>query len=182
MMKQMMESLVIETERLTLRRCTLEDSAFIVELLNTEGWLRYIGDRNVKTLSDAEEYIRAGPLHSYQVHGFGLCLVVEKASGHPIGICGLLKRDYLEHPDIGFALLPQYAGKGYASEIAHATVQWGFQTFHFEQICAIVLPDNRASLAVLERLGFRHERTVTQPDTGEELLLWSVLPPNADVV
>src|SRR6478736_8102385 len=113
---------ILETERLQLRQFEIDDAEFIVELVNTPGWLKFIGDRNIKTTEDAIRYLQNGPMKSYQENGFGLSLVEEKGNRKSIGMCGILKRDSLENPDIGFALLPEFVGKGYAFEIALATV------------------------------------------------------------
>lgn len=169
-----MNSIIVETERLFLREFTLGDSAFIVELLNSEGWLKYIGDRNVRTTQAAEEYLRTGLLKSYQTNGFGLSMVVLKEQKIPIGMCGLIRRDYLDHPDIGFAFLPQYSGKGYAFEIASKTVEYGFKQHNLAKILAITLPTNRSSIALLEKIGLIFERTITDTASGEELLLYGM--------
>jgi len=113
-----MKAEILHTERLVLRKFTVEDTAFIIELLNTEGWLKYIGNRNVKTTEQAKEYLQNGPMKSYEENGFGLALVQLKTNQKPIGMSGLIKRNYLEHPDIGFAFLPGYTGHGYAFEIS----------------------------------------------------------------
>ena len=102
---------ILRTERLQLRRFCFDDSEFIISLLNSEGWLKYIGDRNVKTKEQAENYLKNGPLKSYEQNGFGLSMV-ETRNGKPIGMCGLIKRNYLEHPDIGFAFLPEFSSMG----------------------------------------------------------------------
>ena len=116
--------IVLETDRLTLRQFTIHDTDFIISLLNSPGWLEFIGDRNVKTQEQATDYLLNGPIKSYHENGFGLSLVELKHPQKPIGMCGLLKREYLEHPDIGFAFLPEYSGKGYAYEIAKATMDY----------------------------------------------------------
>jgi RimJ/RimL family protein N-acetyltransferase len=100
------------TERLELVHLTLEDAPFILELVNDPAWLRFIGDRGVRTLAQAEAYLQDGPLASYATHGFGLYLVRRKSDGAPLGMCGLLKRPSLPQPDIGFAYLPQFTGQG----------------------------------------------------------------------
>jgi RimJ/RimL family protein N-acetyltransferase len=169
----------LETERLKLQPFTLADSNFIMELLNTEGFLKYIGDRNIKNTEDAEQYLQNGPLKSYAEHGFGLCKVLLKSSNDealwlPIGICGLLKRDYLDHPDIGYALLPEFEGKGYAKESAEAVLRWGFEERDFNVISAIVLPNNDVSIRLLERLGMKLQFTITDPQTNDELLVYSI--------
>jgi ribosomal-protein-alanine N-acetyltransferase len=164
----------IESERLFLRRLTLDDSEFILELLNTEGFIKYIGDRNVKTIGQANDYLLNGPLKSYETNGFGLSLVELKTDRTPVGMCGLLKRDYLDHPDIGFAFLPSYTGKGYAYEIVKEIIHHGLTKLHMENIFAIVLPENSSSIKLLEKLGFRYEKNFISPDTNEELRLYSM--------
>ncbi len=165
---------IIATERLLLRPFTLENSDFILELLNTEGWIKYIGDRNVKTTEQAREYLENGPLKSYQTNGFGLSLVQLKANNKPIGMCGLIKRDYLDHPDIGFAFLPNYTGKGYAYEVAKGTIQYAMNELQKENILAITLPENSSSIRLLVKLGFKYDKNFITKDTNEELLLYSL--------
>src|SRR5262245_14852779 len=107
---------VHETERLLLRRFTVDDAQFILTLLNEPSFLRYIGDKQVRSLEDARQYIMNGPVASYERYGFGLLLVELRESRTPIGMCGLLKREGLPEPDIGFALLPDFWNKGFAYE------------------------------------------------------------------
>ncbi len=147
------DGVVITTQRLVLRRLTLDDAAFIVELLNDPAWLRFIGDKGVHTQDDARDYLRKGPLTMYRNHGFGLYLV-ERKDGHvPIGMCGLIKRESLEDVDIGFAYLPAYRAQGYAHEAAVAVLAHGWRDFGLRRIVAITSPDNARSAALLERLG-----------------------------
>ena len=114
---------IIETERLIICHLSEGDSEFILELLNSPGWLKFIGNKNVKTKTDAKNYIINGPLKSYAVNGFGLYLVKLKIINTPVGICGLIKRESLEDIDIGFALHPEYEGYGYACEAAAAVLK-----------------------------------------------------------
>jgi RimJ/RimL family protein N-acetyltransferase len=163
---------MISTERLLLRQFEPADAAFILTLLNTPGWLQYIGDRNVRSLEAAARYISKGPMKSYQEHGFGLLLVVEREQGQPIGMCGLLKRDSLEFPDLGFAFLPEYTGKGYAFEAASAVLRDADETLRLSAIAAITAPENESSVKLLGKLGFVFkERTLPEEGT-EELLLF----------
>lgn len=113
---------IIQTDRLILYHLGINDIDFIYELLNSPAWIKYIGDRGIKTLDDAKKYIINGPMKSYEKFGFGLWLTKLKNDETPIGICGLLKRETLNDIDIGFAFLPQYTGKGYAFEAASATL------------------------------------------------------------
>ena len=144
----------IETDRLFLRELQISDALFIFELLNSEGWLKYIGDRKIATIMDAENYIINGPILNYKTNGFGLWLVLEKTKQIPIGICGLLKRDYLEYLDIGFAFLPKFYGNGYALEASKATCSFAENKLNINKLMAIVQSNNLRSTRLLEKLGF----------------------------
>ena len=150
---------VLETERLILRRLTVDDAPFILELLNDPSWLRFIGDKGVKTLDDARGYIRNGPMAMYERVGFGLYLAERKAGGIPIGMCGLIKRDSLEDVDIGFAFLPAYCAQGYAHESASAVLAYGKAALRLARIVAITSPDNASSSRLLVKLGMKPEKT-----------------------
>lgn len=149
---------VLETARLRLRRLDADDAAFIFELVNDPDWLRHIGDKNVRSLDDARGYIENGPEAMFRRHGFALLRVETKSDGTPIGICGLLRRDTLEDPDIGFAFLPAFRGRGYAREAAAATLADAKQRLRIDRVLAIVSPDNADSAKLLETVGFRFER------------------------
>ncbi len=164
---------VLETERLILRRLAPADAPFIVELLNDPGWLRYIGDRGVRTLEQAADYIESGPASMYARYGFGLYLTELKHSGEPIGTCGLLKRDFLEHVDIGFAFLPRYRGEGYAFEAASGVLRYAAAALGLRRVVAIATQDNARSASLLEKLGFRFERMVAYPGESDELRLFA---------
>jgi RimJ/RimL family protein N-acetyltransferase len=165
---------VLETERLVLRWLSTSDAAFILQLVNEPSWLQYIGDRGVKTLEDAENYIKKGPLEMYGRLGFSLNLVELKGSDEPIGICGLIKRESLDDVDIGFAFLPGFWGKGYALETASATILYGKSVLGLSRIVAITSQDNDPSGKLLEKLGFRLERLVRLETDGEELKLFAI--------
>jgi RimJ/RimL family protein N-acetyltransferase len=140
--------------------------------LNSPGWLRFIGDRQVKTEGDAKEYLKNGPLKSYELNGFGLLLVELKNDKLPIGMCGILKRELLEYPDIGFAFLPEYEGRGYAFEAANATMTLARNTWKLPVITAITLPDNKTSIKLLEKIGMKFIKTFSFPGEGEKLWLY----------
>lgn len=148
---------VLETDRLTLRRLTVDDAEFILQLLNEPSFLEFIGDRGVRTVDDAGRYILQGPIASYERFGFGLYLTEVKATRAPIGICGLLKRETFEHPDIGFALRPPFWRQGYAFESAAAVLAYGKDVLGLDRILAITSPHNEPSIKLLEKLGFRFE-------------------------
>ena len=157
--------LALETERLLLRPFTTGDSPFILTLLNEPSFLQYIGDKKVRNLDDARQYLANGPIASYQRNGFGLCLVELKEPQTSIGMCGLLKRDELPDPDIGFAFLPDFWNKGFAYEAATAVLNDARERLKLRRILAIVNPDNYASIKLLERLGLRFEQMLDQGKT-----------------
>ena len=169
---------VLETPRLVLRRISTDDAAFMLELLNDPAFLQLIGDRGVRTLEDARAYILSGPVASYARFGFGLNLVTLAGLGAPIGICGLLQRDTLEDPDIGFALLPAFRGQGYAIEAAAAVMEYGKRAFALERIVAVLSPGNTGSRRLLLQLGMRFERMVRLAEGGPELELMAWLAPS----
>jgi RimJ/RimL family protein N-acetyltransferase len=169
-----MSAPVLTTPRLTLRELTPEDAGFMLALLNDEAFLRYIGDRGVRTVAEAERYIAAGPIASYERHGYGLYLAAIEASGEPIGICGLVRRDTLPEPDLGFALLPAFRGQGYAVEAAAAVVAHARDALRLPRLLAITSQDNDASMALLSKLGFRFERRASLSEAGPELNVFAL--------
>lgn len=165
--------IVLETGRLILRQLFADDAEFILVLLNDPSFLRYIGDKGVRTVDDARQYILTGPVDSYAKHGFGLYLTQLKETGTPIGICGLIKRETLEDVDIGFAFLPNFRNKGYAFESAAAVLTYGKDVMRLERIVAITDPDNLASVNLLQRLGLRFERMITVSADEPEIKLFA---------
>jgi RimJ/RimL family protein N-acetyltransferase len=163
---------VLETDRLILRWMSADDAPFILELVNEPSWLHFIGDRGVRTIEDARNYIRNGPIEMYARLGFGLYLTERKEDGAPIGICGLLKRDSLEDADIGFALVPRFWGKGYAYESASAVMAYGKQVLGLKRIVAVTSPGNDRSVRLLEKLGLRFERMVRLSGDADEVQLF----------
>ena len=151
---------MISTQRLFVRPITISDAPFILTLLNEPSFLRYIGDKQVRTVEDARQYILNGPVASYEQHGFGLCLMELKELHTPVGMCGILKRDGLPDPDIGFALIPDFWNKGLAFEAATAVLKDARERLKLDRILAITSLDNDASINLLERLGFRFERVM----------------------
>lgn len=164
---------ILETERLVLRWVSAADAGFILELLNDPDWLRFIGDRGVRTLDGAREYISRVVVEMYERLGFGLYLVELKDGGAPVGLCGLIKRDSLEDVDIGFAFLPRFRGRGYAYEAASAVLSYGRGVLGLGRVLAITSADNDISARLLEKLGLRFERTVRLRGDDEELRLFA---------
>jgi RimJ/RimL family protein N-acetyltransferase len=163
---------VLETDRLILRELTLADAPFILDLLTDPAWLRFIGDKGVRTLDDAHDYISQGPLLNYERLGFGLYLTQLKAGAILIGLCGLVKRPTLPDVDVGFAFLPQFRSQGYGFEAASAVLAYGYDTLRLRRIVAVVAPDNDASIKLIEKLGLTFERMVKLSDDGSESKLF----------
>ena len=159
---------VLATARLELHRAVCADGPFLLALLNDPDWLRYIGDRGVRSLADAEAYVRDNLQAHYRAHGYGLYRVRLRSGATPIGLCGLLRRDFLVLPDLGFALLPSYVGHGYAAEAARGVIAYARRELGIERLCAIARPDNERSLRLLGRLGFRYVQP--QPTPGGEVV------------
>lgn len=162
---------VIITPRLVLRELDADDAAFILELLNEDDFVRYIGDKGVRTLADAREYIAKGPADSYRRNGFGLYAACLR-DGTALGICGLVKRDGLTAPDLGFAFLSRHRSKGYAVESSQAVLERGREVFKLRRILAITTPDNHRSIALLEKVGFKYEGMIRLSDDAGELKLF----------
>ncbi len=164
---------ILETDRLVVRHLTVDDAAFILELVNDPDWLRFIGDRGVHSLDDADRYLLSGPLAMYDRLGFGLYAVDLKSDDTPIGLCGLIKREGLVDVDLGFAYLPRYRSQGYAYEAAAAIMVYGQQAFDLKRIVAITSLDNERSIRLLEKLGFVFEQYIKLPNDDEELNLFA---------
>lgn len=165
--------LALETGRLTLRRMGLGDAAFILDLLNEPSFLLHVGDKGVRTEDDARRYIEDGPLGSYARLGFGLNLVQRRDGGEPVGICGLLKRAWLDDVDLGFALHPPFWGRGYAFEAASAVLAHAREQLGLRRIVAVTSLGNAPSIQLLGKLGFRFERVARFTEGGEELRLFA---------
>ena len=167
-----LKDVVLETARLQLRRLTLDDAAFLIDVFNDPAFKRFVGDRNIQTVDQARAFLEKGPFDSYRRFGFGHYVVELKGSGTPIGICGYVKRDTLPDVDIGFSLLPPFRSQGYALEAASAVMAYGRDTLGFRRIVAIASPDNDASIRLLGRLGLSFEGRVKLSEKGEELNLY----------
>jgi RimJ/RimL family protein N-acetyltransferase len=181
---------ILETQRLIIRELdAARDGKFINDLLNQPSFIKYIGDRGVRSEAEAAEFIETRYRQSYRDHGFGL-YAVELKSGFDrsdneiqnpkskiqnwaIGICGFVRRAGLEHPDIGFAFLPQFEGRGYAFESSFAMLEYGREALAIKTVLAITTPDNESSVKLLGKLGFEFRKTVVLPGGDEELNLFA---------
>ncbi|NNC70666.1 MAG: GNAT family N-acetyltransferase [Flavobacteriaceae bacterium] len=165
--------MLLETERLVLTELTIDDAPFFYELVNDPDWIRFIGDRNVSSLQDAENYLVERILPSYTKFGFGFYKVSLKGLTTPIGISGLINREVLDHVDIGFAFLPSRRGKGYAFESTKAILKYAQHELKLDPILAIVNPDNKKSQLLLEKLGLHYTKMILLPGETKEICLFS---------
>ncbi len=164
---------ICETERLLLRPLQKDDSAFIFRLVNEPSFIQNIGDKGVRNLDDAWQYILQGPMKSYEQNGFGLWLVALKDLLTPIGICGLIKRDGLDDPDVGYAFLPEFWSQGYAIEAASRVLVFAKETLGINRIVAITSPDNHSSIRVLNKLDLQFKKLILLPGASEESSLFT---------
>ncbi len=162
------------TERLLLKEATVNEAAFMLSLLNSEGWLKFIGDRGVRTIEDAAKYLQERVIPSYTLNGFGMYNLELKTTGEIIGMCGLIDRPTLEGIDIGFALLPDFEGKGYAFEAATAIMDFAKNDLKMDTIVAITTTDNLKSQQLLEKIGFKIIKTFKMEGDDAELYLYRI--------
>ena len=162
----------LETERLYLRRVTIDDADLMLAIWNDPDFVRHVGDRGIRSIEQAREAVRSGPLQLYADYGYGPCVLVQKSDGARAGICGLFRREHLEHPDIGFALLPAYCGSGLASEAAAAVLAHARDDLGLDVITAIVAPQNAPSIALIRKLGLDFSGMITMPGDEEAICLY----------
>jgi len=163
--------MLLETERLGLRRLGVEDAPFVLRLVNEPSFLENIGDKGLRTVEDAKKFLREGYWTRQEKPGYGQFLVELKSDGAAVGVCGLLHREQLGVSDIGFAFLPEYWGRGLALEAAKAVLRYATEELGVEKVVGLTTKENRPSIKVLEKLGMRHERTLktTEDDPGTEV-------------
>jgi [ribosomal protein S5]-alanine N-acetyltransferase len=169
------QPLRLETDRLTLRMASLLDAPFIQRLLNDPDFIQNIGDRGVRDLHSAEQYIRDRLLLSYEKNGFGLLIVQEKMSQEALGLAGLVKREGLDGIDLGFAFLPEFRGMGYAHEATVAIRDDARNHLNLPKLLGITVRENLPSIRVLEKVGMTFDRTIRLPNDEKELLLYSLI-------
>lgn len=165
---------VLETDRLVIRHMTIEDAEFMLRLLNEPSWVQFVGDRGVKTLDDARNYILKGPVAMVARLGFGFYVIERKGNDSAVGICGLAKREYLDDVDVGYALLPEHCGHGYASEAAAVVLHYAKQTLGLKRVVATTRAHNHPSAKLLAKLSMRLETTIKHPEDGRELQLYAI--------
>ena len=156
---------IAKTERLLLRHLTPLDADFYLHLVNEPAWKVNIGDRQVQSLGGAQQQITDKLMVPYARHGFGLYLVAKNDTGEAVGICGLVKRESLHHPDIGFAFLQEHWRQGYAFEAARAVLDHAFVKLDLSRVLGITTAANERSARLLIKLGLRLQGKV---QLGEE--------------
>ena len=159
-----------QTKRLKIRPVTTEDAPFILELMNTPKWIKFIGDRNVKTVKEAEAYIKEKAFPQLKEHGYSNNVIIRKKDNIKLGTCGLYHREDRDDPDIGFAFLPAYEGKGFAFEAANQIMIIAKEDYGLKELSAYTLETNLGSRKLLERLGFSLKGIGNLPNNDEELL------------
>jgi ribosomal-protein-alanine N-acetyltransferase len=168
----LMTGILFESPNLAIRRFNTSDDAFTFELLNTPAWKKFIGDRGINTREDAVNYIINGPIASYNQYGYGGWIVMLKHTLQPIGMCGLFKRDYLDSPDLGFAFMPEFEGKGFAFESSMAAINYIKANYDITGLYATTSTNNHRSQRLLERCGFIANGTVMPTGEAEALILY----------
>jgi RimJ/RimL family protein N-acetyltransferase len=167
---------LLKTARLRLRELTTADAEFMLALLNDPDFIRHVGDRGVRTIEAAREYILKGPMQSYARNGFGLYLVELIETREKLGICGLVRREGLSDIDIGFGFLPHYRSQGYAVEAATVIMAQARDELGLERVVAITSQENDRSANVLRKLGFQFEKLIRLPGEEKEIRLFGWKP------
>lgn len=163
---------VLTTERLSLRRVAIADAPFILGLFSEEQFLRFIGDKGLRSLDDARRYIRDVPLADYAAHNYGAYMVRRADTGTDIGLCGLYQRANLDAPDLGFAFIEASCGQGFAAEAARGVIAHARDDLHLREIAALVDPGNDRSRHLLDKLGFVRESSFRLPGETKDLCLY----------
>lgn len=172
-MRKMIREWLLETERLYLRPVTVDDAELMLAIWNDPAFIRNVADRGIRTLDEARAAIESGAQKLFADYGYGPYSLALKSDGSMIGICGLFKRDNLDDPDIGFGVLPEYCGKGYAGEAAVAVVDYARRQLGIRALTAIVSPTNEPSIGLIRKLGLTFERMITMPGDDHAICLYS---------
>jgi len=170
----MAETFALETERLSLRRLTLDDAGLMLAIWNDPAFVRHVGDRGIRTNDAAREAMQKGAFHLYEKYGYGPYRVALKDSDQAIGLCGLFRRDGLDEPDIGYAVLPDYCGNGYAYEASSAVIDYARDDLKLSSLIAIISPKNDASIGLIRKLGLGFERMHNMPDDDHEVCIYGM--------
>ena len=165
---------LIETERLRLRPVTVDDTELMLAVWNDPAFIRNVADRGIRTVEQAQEAIKSGAQKLFEDYGYGPYCISLKTDGTMVGICGLFKRENLDDPDIGFGVLPDYCGNGYAGEAAAAVVNFAHDEFGIAVLTAIVSPTNTPSIGLIKKLGLTFDQMITMPGDEDAICLYSM--------
>ncbi len=165
----------LQSERLFIRTLTIIDAGFMLQLMNSPNWIKNIGDRRVTNKTEASNYILNKIIPSYKKNGFGLFLVCLKENKKPIGICGILQREGLNTPDLGFAIIPAMEGQGFATEASKEVIQFAREVLDLSTLAGITKPDNIASISVLTKLGMEFEQSIKLPEDPNTFSLYTMV-------
>lgn len=160
------------TDRLQLRRLTLDDVDLMLNVWNDPAFVRYVGDRGIRTIDDARQAMQEGPLKLYSDYGYGPYRLALREDDTPVGICGLFRRDGFDEPDIGFSTLPGHTAMGYGYEAACTVVEYAQEELEIPCLTAIVSPENAASIGLIRKLGFSFERMYSWPDDARDVAIY----------
>jgi len=165
---------ILETERLYLRHLVRDDAEFILRLLNEPSWLEFIGDKSVNNLNEAKKYIELSAITMYQQFGFGLFLVASNQNDIPLGLCGLMKRDNLEHADLGYAFLPEFWQQGFATEAVSSVLEYAKHEHQLTKLLALTKSSNISSIKLLNKVNFQFDRDLKLLDDEENLQIYEL--------
>ncbi len=165
---------ILNTERLEMRWLTPNDAPMMLAVWNDPAFVRHVGDRGVRTLEQARAAIEAGPVRLYTDYGYGPFRVTRREDGIDLGVCGLFRREGLDEPDIGFAVLPEFCGQGFGFEASVAVLDHARDALKLPCVTAIVSPQNNPSVGLLEKLGLLYERPVRLPGEDRDVSLYRI--------
>ena len=165
---------ILNTERLEMCWLTPDDAPMMLAVWNDPAFIRYVGDRSIRTLDEARAAIETGPLRLYTDFGYGPFRITRRVDGVNFGICGLFRREGLDEPDIGFAVLPDFCGQGFGFEASVAVLDHARDALKLSCVTAIVSPENKPSVGLLEKLGLHYERAIRMPGEDHEVSLYRI--------
>jgi len=154
---------------------SLEDAAFVYELVNTKEWIENIGQRNVNSVKEASTYIQDKMINHYEIHGYGNFLMTRKSDGSKVGCISLYNREDVDGVDIGFAMLPEYMNQGYAFEGADAIKTRARDALNLSSITAFTTKENIGSQRLIDKLGLEFKKTIIFGEEKEELLFYELI-------
>lgn len=173
-MNKVQEGFELRTERLSLRRLTLFDADLMLSIWNDPAFIQHVADRGIRTIEQAQEALSQGAFKLYEDYGYGPYRVALAEDDKEIGICGLFRREGFDDPDIGYSVLPQFCGRGFAYEAASAVLHHARTDLKLTKICAFISPQNAASIGLAEKLGLKYEKAARLAGECEDVNFYSL--------